>query len=136
MNIKGIITLVFLLSSTMIFAQSPTTKPEVTQSKNKVETAPNYQLFPTQNMWTFIKLDTRNGKMWQVQYSVGEGKGRSESVLSSLSLTIDDQDQPGRFTLYPTQNIYNFMLLDQIKGYVYQVQWSLEQENRLVIPIF
>jgi hypothetical protein len=27
-----------------------------------------YSLFPTENMWTFIKLNTRNGKMWQVQY--------------------------------------------------------------------
>ena len=23
----------------------------------------NFKLFPTQNYWTFIKLDTRNGKM-------------------------------------------------------------------------
>ena len=31
-----------------------------------------YKLFPTQNLWTFIKLDTRSGKMWQVQYDVKE----------------------------------------------------------------
>ncbi len=29
-----------------------------------------YQLFPTQNMWTFILLDQLNGKMWQVQWSM------------------------------------------------------------------
>lgn len=25
-----------------------------------------FKLFPTQNMWTFIKLDTQTGQMWQV----------------------------------------------------------------------
>lgn len=28
-----------------------------------------YRLFPTTNMWTFIKLNTRTGQMWQVQWS-------------------------------------------------------------------
>ena len=30
----------------------------------------NYKMYPTENMWTFLKLDTRTGKVWQVQYSV------------------------------------------------------------------
>ena len=29
-----------------------------------------YRLFSTQNKWTYIKLNTRNGQMWQVQYSI------------------------------------------------------------------
>jgi len=28
-----------------------------------------HRLFATKNMYTFIKLDTRNGLMWQVQWS-------------------------------------------------------------------
>ena len=28
-----------------------------------------YKLYPTQNMWTFLKLDTETGRIWQVQYS-------------------------------------------------------------------
>ena len=31
--------------------------------------------------------------------------------------------------------MYNFLLLDQIDGSVYQVQWSTEEKNRVVIPI-
>jgi hypothetical protein len=32
--------------------------------------------------------------------------------------------KPGRFTLYPTNNIYTFMLLDQETGDVWHVQWG------------
>ena len=134
MKMKFIITMVFLVQATGLFAQTPAVKPDVTPTKNKVETAQNYQLFPTQNIWTFIKLDTRNGKMWQVQYSVGE-ENRMEYVLNSIPLAFGIQELAGRFTLYPTQNIYNFILLDQINGSVYQVQWSMKEENRGVIPI-
>ena len=29
-----------------------------------------YKLYPTQNTWTFLELDTQTGRVWQVQYSV------------------------------------------------------------------
>jgi hypothetical protein len=51
--------------------------------------------------------------------------------LTSLS----DNAKPGRFTLYSTENIYNFMLLDQEDGRSWQVQWSIEQEKRLIFPM-
>lgn len=94
----------------------------------------NFQLVPTQNLWTFIKLDTRNGKMWQVQYSVDGNQG--EVVLNDISLILkSDEEKPGRFILYPTSNLYNFLLLDQKLGVVYQAQWSTNPNNRGVIPI-
>ena len=93
-----------------------------------------YKLFPTQNMWTFIKLNTRNGQMWQVQYDT-KGDNRIETFLNLSPLVSKEKEINGRFTLYPTQNIYNFILLDQIDGKVWQVQWSLEFENRLIWPI-
>ena len=93
-----------------------------------------YRLFRTENMWTFIKLDTRNGKIWQVQYDV-QDNDRFETYLSSLPLVSKDKEVNGRFTLYPTQNIYTFILLDQLDGRTWQVQWSIDPENRFVIPI-
>ena len=97
---------------------------------------PAYQLFPTQNMWTFIKLDTRTGVMWQVQYSTKGDDYRFETYLSSMSLIQSEEEAiNGRFTLYPTQNTYNFILLDQIDGRTWQVQWSMDAENRVVLPI-
>ena len=37
------------------------------------------------------------------------------------------------YELYPTQNIYNFLLLDTLTGRVWQVQWSSNDANRGII---
>lgn len=96
---------------------------------------PAYELYRTKNMWTFLKLETSTGKIWQVQYVVGDGDV-FETVLSDVSLAFDGVEINGRFKLYPTDNIYNFILLDTSVGSVYQVQWSHEPENRMVVPIY
>ncbi len=103
-------------------------------SQNEEDKFQVYQLFPTQNMYTFLKLDTKNGYVSQVQFSM-ELEGRFESQVNFLPLVTGEDATPGRFTLYPTQNIYTFILLDQINGQTYQVQWSQDHENRFVIPI-
>jgi hypothetical protein len=96
---------------------------------------PVYKLFPTENYWTYIKLDTRNGKMWQVHFSVSKDGFQGEKELNSRRLILSEEEINGRFTLIPTKNIYNFLLLDQLTGKTYQVQWNNEFLNRLVIPI-
>ena len=96
--------------------------------------APAYKLYSTENMWTFIKLNTRNGQMWQVQFDV-EGDNRFEIYLNFVPLVPVEKQVNGRFTLYSTQNIYTFILLDQLDGNVWQVQWSIEAENRIIVPI-
>jgi len=94
-----------------------------------------FKLFPTQNMWTFIKLDTQTGQMWQIQYSIKGSKGRFECDLNLNPLITTGKKVNGRFELYPTQNIYNFILLDRIDGKTWQVQWAFEEGNRAVMPI-
>ena len=132
---KYLFILIMALAASFASAQvknNDTISDKVITQKNDVK----YQLFATQNMWNFIKLDTSTGQMWQVQYDVG-GTNRMEVFLNVLPLLIHPSDEKnGRFTLYPTQNIYNFILLDQIDGRVWQVQWSTNAEKRLVIPIF
>ena len=39
----------------------------------------------------------------------------------------------GRFKLYPTDNSYNFIMVDVINGNTYQVQWSTKSDERFVI---
>lgn len=95
---------------------------------------PKYQLFPTQNMWTFIKLNTQDGTMYMLQFDV-KGNNRFEIPLSLKPRALSVERNNGRFTLYPTQNIYNFILLDQVDGRTWQVQWSTNPENVGVIPI-
>ena len=93
-----------------------------------------YELFETRNVWTFIKLDTRNGKMTQVHYALDSESYQGEVELNAKSL-IKEKGKPGRFTLYPTQNMFNFILLDKVSGSTYQVQWSIEEDTRMVAPI-
>ena len=96
-----------------------------------------YKLFPTQNMWTFLKLDTRNGRIWQVQFTVKDDPDyRYQTVLSDIKLVSSSEEVNNRFTLYSTQNMYNFILLDQIDGRCWQVQWKSSTTSPLVIPIY
>lgn len=94
-----------------------------------------FQLFPTQNNWTFLKLDTRNGKIWQVHFTVDDDYASGEVILNARPLVYEREEKNGRFTLYPTENFYNFLLLDQISGKIYQVQWSMDSDNRGIIQI-
>jgi hypothetical protein len=94
-----------------------------------------YRLFATRNMYTFIKLNTRNGQMWQVQWGT-ESKYQFETTLSDISRVNKDEEKNGRFFLYPTNNRFNFILIDQIDGRVWQVQWSLEAKERMVDRIY
>lgn len=121
----------FLVLSTNIFAEVPYSEP--TQNPNV-----RYRLFPTQNVWTFLKLDTMTGQIWQVQFSVKGDDYRFETTLSSLDIAdaLKQEKKVGRFTLYPTSNTYSFIMLDQIDGFTYQVQWNGDKENRFVLPIF
>ena len=94
-----------------------------------------YELFPTQNIWTFLKLNTRDGRIAIVQFDVNKSD-RMEYDLNTTPFVEEENAQNGRFTLYPTSNIYNFILLDQIDGRVWQVQWSDKKEQRLVFQIY
>ena len=86
-------------------------------------------------MWTFIKLDTQTGQMWQVQYDIKGDEGRFEYDLNPEPLITTGKKVNGRFELYSTQNIYNFILLDRIDGKTWQVQWSFDETYRAIVPI-
>lgn len=81
-----------------------------------------FRLFKTKNVWNFLELDTQTGKVWQVQFVVNDDANRKKLVVNAEVLSKDGR--PGRFTLHPTRNTYNFILLDQESGKTWQVQWS------------
>lgn len=51
-----------------LFAVTSCKQTKLPIPKQEIKENVVYKLFPTENLWTFIKLDTRNGRMWQVQY--------------------------------------------------------------------
>jgi hypothetical protein len=101
------------------FDREPTQNPNVP-----------YRLFKTQNIYTFLKLDTRVGRIWQVQW--GDKDHRFTEPINLKVLVPDGKT--GRLTLYPTQNIYTFILLDQETGDAWQVQWG-DATSRFVLPV-
>ena len=74
-------------------------------------------------MWIFIKLNTRNGQLWLVQVSLDEDK-RGAFYLG-LPIINDADGINGRFTVYPTQNNYNFIFVDLINGQKRKIQWTI-----------
>jgi len=103
-------------------------------SEPSQEPSAPYRLFKTANIWTFIKLNTITGQMWQIQFDI-QGDNRGAVILNSTNLAKGDKNIPGRFTLYPTSNIYTFILVDQFKGKTWQVQWSSEVNSRFILPL-
>lgn len=86
-----------------------------------------YRLHPTRNAWNFIQIDTATGRLWQVQYSIDESPA-VRFVLSSPDLS-GGGSEPGRFALYETANVWNFLMIDQKDGRVWQVQFTLDDPN-------
>jgi hypothetical protein len=125
-----VLFLIFFSLST--FAQSSAEAPHQNIS---TDNSIVYRLFATKNMYNFIKLNTRNGKMWQVQWGT-ESKYRFETILSDISLVNENEEKNGRFFLYPTTNSYNFILLDQIDGKSWQVQWAIDEKERMIMRIY
>lgn len=111
-----------------------------TNSDTKVYFSPDtnvtYRLFKTQNMHIFIKLNTSNGTMKLVQFSTSNTRDMMQADLSDIELATGAEAKNGRFYLYPTDNFYTFLLLDQIDGRVWQVQWSTDPENRGILRIY
>ncbi|WP_262152758.1 hypothetical protein [Chryseobacterium foetidum] len=127
---KKLIIFIFILIAHTSFAQTTSEAPvqNISTDNNVV-----YRLFSTRNMYTFIKLDTRNGQMWQVQWDTKSNQ--LETSLSLVYLVSEEDEKNGRFFLHPTTNMYNFILIDQIDGRVWQVQWSNNAKERMVVPI-
>lgn len=94
---KRITFLFFILLSLVSFSNAAEPATVIAPTTNAVN---NYLLYPTTNIYTFLKLDTRNGKIWQVQYSMDENE--FEVVLNSRELVTSGK--PGQFALYPTTN--------------------------------
>jgi hypothetical protein len=126
------------LFALFLFAISTYSQEKQIVPIQKIQTTDNtiYQLFPTPNIWTFIKLDTRNGKIWQVHFSIKSNEYEGQIELNSSPLVSEIDEAKGRFTLYKTENTYNMLLLDQIDGRIWQVQWNNELSMRFINRIY
>ena len=99
---------------------------------------PRYKMYQTENIYNLLKLDTRTGAVWQVQYRM---KGVKASTVPieygfSVGVILESIGWDGRFELYPTKNMYTFILLDTGTGNTYQVQWGTDSDHRFMERLY
>lgn len=92
-----------------------------------------YKLYETENIYTLLRLDTKTGMIDQVQWSLDSDK--------EGTLTINGEDLTygfgsGSFELYPTKNMYQFILMDKTNGRMWHVQWGFEFKKRWIQRIY
>ncbi len=101
---------------------------------SQAEDIERYKIYPTENNFISLQLDTMTGEIMQVQISTSE----DAPLLSTLS-DFDwgfENGVIGQFKLYPTKNSYNFIMQDVTNGRVWQVQWNVDPEYRFVNLIY
>ena len=91
------------------------------------EQSQRFELYPTQNSFNFLKLDKKIGKIYQVQWSL-EGEKEFSITLNGIDLSQFSTDG-NCFKLYPTKNMWQFILLDGASGRAWHVQWGFEEKN-------
>ncbi len=131
------ILLVTLLVTLPVFGQEKTELLNqeqkdslILQTYNRLEKEAKvgrYKVYPTTNIYTSLKLDTATGQIWALQIGLGKDSARMQYEVTDAVFFFETT--AGRFELYPTNNNFNFILLDTIDGWAYQVQWSTKKEE-------
>lgn len=112
-----------------LWGQSPVTPRDSTLSQIKSLMTKNslvgrYKVYPTTNTYNSLRLDTATGEVSALQIGMNSDSDRMEYLICEGIISEDSELIIGRYELYPTNNHYNFILLDTIRGFAYQVQWS------------
>lgn len=84
-----------------------------------------YKLYPTFNMWTYLKLDTQTGRVSMLIFSTNNLNEEGEIYIGMpIEVYTGSEVKNGRYELYPTTNMWTFLMIDQINGNTYHIQWS------------
>lgn len=87
-----------------------------------------YQFFSTRNYHTQLRLNTKNGEVYQIQDDGQSWLVHSESTPNGENIY--------RYSLYPTRNMWTFILLDRFTGKLWQCQFSVEGDSYIFsVPI-
>lgn len=92
-----------------------------------------YKLYQTDNIYTLLQLDTKTGQIEQVQWSL-EYENEGSVTINSDDLSYGFGSDT--FELYPTQNMYQFILIDKTDGRKWHVQWGMSESMRWIRRIY
>ena len=94
-----------------------------------------YKLYQTENIYTLLQLDTKTGMIEQVQWSL-DSENEGSVTINNDDLNYGYGHGSGSFELYPTKNMYQFILLDKTSGRKWHVQWGMKTKERLIRRIY
>ena len=102
-----------------------------------------YKIYQTENIYCLLELDTYTGTIYQIHYTTDENGFERKVLLDSLSSVNKNEihrELPFNvkhldFELYPTKNMYTFILVEQYSGNVWHVQWNNNESYRFIIQI-
>ncbi len=95
-----------------------------------------YKLYQTENIYNLIELDTKTGRIYQVQWTLDSKSVEGTWIINSEDLTHGNGYGSGSFELYPTKNMYQFILLDKTDGRTWHIQWGFKKDNRWIKRIY
>lgn len=95
-----------------------------------------YKLYPTENIYTLLQLDTQTGRIEQVQWSLDADNEGSVTINDEVLSHDFLSDVPSSFELYPTKNMYQFILIDKTDGRKWHVQWGMSDKERWIREIY
>lgn len=103
----------------------------ILEDDNKSE---RFELYPTENVGIFLRLDKMTGCISLVQWSLESSK--------EFSMVLNDQNLAtlasvgNCFKLYPTKNMFQFLLLDRSTGNMWHVQWGFKDGENWIKKIY
>lgn len=104
----------------------------LSQIETDLSSKNRFKLYKTENIYNFLELDTKTGIIRQVQWSLDEKK-EGEIFINSEDLSIGKGYYgPGTFELYPTSNMFQFILIDKVYGRKWHIQWGMEEDKRWI----
>ena len=95
-----------------------------------------YKLYKTENVYNLLKLDTKTGKIWQVQWQLDDLNKEGTWIINDKDLSYGWGYGSNSFELYSTNNMYQFILIDKTDGRMWHVQWGIGDKNRWIRRIY
>ena len=94
-----------------------------------------YKLYQTENIYTLLQLDTKTGMIEQVQWSL-DSENEGSVTINNDDLNYGFGHGSGSFELYPTKNMYHFILLNKTSGRKWHFQWGMKTKERWIRRIY
>ena len=80
------------IPATKILTQKEAYMKKMLELKKDYNTKDRYVIYPTENIYTSLLLDTQTGRIWQVQIGIGDNSDRMKSVLSDTYYSYDEEE--------------------------------------------